>query len=97
MKYLKNTFNYAVSTTNAVIQLTSTSLDFPLHIQYGDEDIKLGTSEIRMNHCNGFNDGIVANLEVNPMHKNTIRLVHLTKASNMIFCLLNHSYPSMHP
>ncbi len=45
---MKNTFNYAVSRTNAVILLTSSTPDFPLHVQYENEDIKLGTSEVRI-------------------------------------------------
>ncbi len=38
-----------------------------------------------INHRNGCNDGIVSSFEVNQVQKSTIKLVHLSKASNMIF------------
>jgi hypothetical protein len=59
--------------------------------------LTIDESKYKISHCNGRNNGIVSNFEVNPMQKSTIKLVHLFKASNMIFWYLNHSYPSLHP
>ncbi len=46
-----------------------------------------------VSHCNGCNDGIVSNFEVNPMHKSTIKLVSICPSKQYDILMLKLLIP----